>query len=186
MLEAIAELVEKEVRRQLENLQTTRLGTITDVNGPKVRFDGENAASGKAYKYVKSYSPVLNDRVLLLKVGNSWMIICRFDGALVGEGLYAPAGSYAPGGYGLGEMARLVSGDWNNQTKSGFYMGSSMANKPPKDAGANTDWEYVLVISHNENPGWTWQLSMDFAGVNFSSRVRANGAWGAWKKITMV
>jgi hypothetical protein len=80
-LSAISELAEKEVRRQLASPEAgasfVRFGTVTDVTGrPKVQFDGETAASGRRYPYLSSYTPTLNDRVMLLRGGSgAWVVI---------------------------------------------------------------------------------------------------------------
>lgn len=53
------------------------LGTIPAdyVSGrPKVIFDGEQAASSRAYPYLASYTPAQGDRVELLLVGHTWVI----------------------------------------------------------------------------------------------------------------
>jgi len=55
-----------------------RLGKIDPAYSsgrPKIVFDGETTASEKQYPYLESYSPVANDRVLLLKVSGSYVII---------------------------------------------------------------------------------------------------------------
>lgn len=33
---------------------------------PKIKFDGEDIVSGKAYPYLSSYVPTANDRVIML------------------------------------------------------------------------------------------------------------------------
>lgn len=55
-----------------------RLGTIPAgyISGkPTVQFDGENTVSTKKYSYLSSYTPAANDKVLLARVGNGWVII---------------------------------------------------------------------------------------------------------------
>lgn len=57
---------------------TFRLGTIpaTYTTGrPTITFDGEDTESTKAYPHLASYSPAANDRVLLARVGASWVVI---------------------------------------------------------------------------------------------------------------
>lgn len=56
------------------------LGTIPSdyVSGrPKVQFDGEGVASSKQYPYLSPYTPGANHRVLLVRVGNGWVILGR-------------------------------------------------------------------------------------------------------------
>ena len=55
-----------------------KLGTVTSTSGGVfVRFDGETTASQKSYKRLASYSPAVNDRVLLIKVGGTYIILGR-------------------------------------------------------------------------------------------------------------
>lgn len=57
-----------------------KLGTI-DPNYSsglaRVRFDGESAVSGKGYAWLASYAPTAGDRVVLLPVGTSYLILGR-------------------------------------------------------------------------------------------------------------
>jgi len=54
-----------------------KLGTVTSTSGGVfVQFDGETTASQKSYKCLASYSsPTVSDRVLLVKVGGSYVIL---------------------------------------------------------------------------------------------------------------
>ena len=53
-----------------------RLATVTSTSGGvKVRFDGETAPSTKLYKRLASYSPTVNDRVLLVNVGGTYIVL---------------------------------------------------------------------------------------------------------------
>lgn len=66
----------RDIVRQ-ERKPMTKLGTIpvTYTTGkPTVQFDGETSPSAKQYPYLASYTPVAGDRVLLVRVGNSWVI----------------------------------------------------------------------------------------------------------------
>lgn len=42
---------------------------------PKIVFDGDTSASGKAYPYLSSYTPSANDRVLIANVGGSHVVL---------------------------------------------------------------------------------------------------------------
>jgi hypothetical protein len=46
---------------------------------PKVTFEGESTLSGKGYPFLSSYTPVAGDRVVLLPVGTTYMIIGKID-----------------------------------------------------------------------------------------------------------
>ena len=54
-----------------------RLATVTSTSGGiSVQFDGETTASSKKYKKLASYSsPAVNDRVLLVHVGGTYIIV---------------------------------------------------------------------------------------------------------------
>ena len=54
-----------------------KLATVTSTSGGvSVQFDGETTPSAKKYKRLASYSsPTVNDRVLLVKVGGTYVII---------------------------------------------------------------------------------------------------------------
>lgn len=53
-----------------------RLGVVTGTTGGvQVKFDGETITSPKAYKRLGSYTVTVNDRVLLAKVGSTWVVL---------------------------------------------------------------------------------------------------------------
>ena len=54
-----------------------KLGTVTSISGGiSVQFDGETSPSSKKYKRLASYSsPAVNDRVLMVAVGGSYVIL---------------------------------------------------------------------------------------------------------------
>lgn len=55
-----------------------KLGTVASVGGGAfIRFDGESTTSGKAYAWLASYTPAVGDRVALLPVGTSYLILGR-------------------------------------------------------------------------------------------------------------
>lgn len=57
-----------------------RLGKIASpyTSGrPRVLFDGETTASARTYPYLSSYTPAANERVLLAKVGNGWVVLAK-------------------------------------------------------------------------------------------------------------
>lgn len=58
-----------------------KLGTVTSTSGGiSVQFDGETAPSGKKYKSLASYSsPAINDRVLLAKVGGTYVVLGKLN-----------------------------------------------------------------------------------------------------------
>lgn len=63
----------------LNNMDTQfKLGKVDPAytgGRPRIIFEGETAASNKAYPYLASYTPAANDVVLLCRVGNSYVIL---------------------------------------------------------------------------------------------------------------
>lgn len=59
-----------------------RIGTIksnTSGSGVTVQIDGESAATTKKYTYLSSYTPAVNDRVLIAEVGGSYVILGKIQ-----------------------------------------------------------------------------------------------------------
>jgi hypothetical protein len=75
-----------------------------------------------------------------------------------------------------GIYAKSVSGDWNNITETGFYMGSAMTNQSP-----GTSWRWCQVIQHNSS--WIQQTMWSFGEGDMYIRTKINGVWSAWKTI---
>lgn len=62
-----------------------KLGSIDAAyasGNPKIQFDGETVVSTKTYPFLSSYQPVTNDRVALLRIGGSYIVIGKFDGTV--------------------------------------------------------------------------------------------------------
>ncbi|MEQ9810300.1 DUF859 family phage minor structural protein [Streptococcus jiangjianxini] len=77
-------------------------------------------------------------------------------------------------------QALQASGDWNNYTQTGFYMGHSMANIP----SGTHPWKFVQVMHHNAN--YVTQMAYDFSGSFLAYRVKYNGTWQEWKKLATI
>lgn len=55
-----------------------KLGTVIDLfekGTAKVKFDDEEEAREKEYSYLKSYVPALQDRILLVSVSDTYIIL---------------------------------------------------------------------------------------------------------------
>lgn len=67
------------VRGGNNNKALVRLGEVSSVDPntgrPSIVFDGEVEPSVKRYTYLDSYMPTEGDRVLLLAVGNTYVVI---------------------------------------------------------------------------------------------------------------
>lgn len=58
--------------------QPFSLGTVASnhTSGrPQIVFDGDSSPSTKRYPYLSSYTPTANDRVLLVNIGGSHIVI---------------------------------------------------------------------------------------------------------------
>lgn len=58
------------------------LGTVksnTSGSGVTVQIDGESSATTKKYTYLSSYTPAINDRVLIAEVGGSYVILGKIQ-----------------------------------------------------------------------------------------------------------
>lgn len=58
------------------------LGTIDPAHtggNPKILFDGETSVSSKQYKYLSSYTPRANDRVLLANVSGTHVVLGKIS-----------------------------------------------------------------------------------------------------------
>lgn len=70
----------EELVRSLNNEEKemfTRLGRVASVSGGKtyIKFDGEDTSGAKGYLKLSSYSPVVNDRVILLRCNGTYIIL---------------------------------------------------------------------------------------------------------------
>jgi hypothetical protein len=77
----------KAISAPAETGARVRLGTVDPsyVGGnPKVTFDGEGALSGRGYAYLDSYLPWPGDRVALIEVGSTWLIVGSIDSPTAG------------------------------------------------------------------------------------------------------
>lgn len=55
-----------------------KLATVTALlaNGfPQIKFDGESVSSSKKYSILASYTPAINDRVLLASISGTYVIL---------------------------------------------------------------------------------------------------------------
>lgn len=62
-----------------ESAQVARLATVTSVSSGRARvlFDGEPTGSNTAYAYATGTTFTTGNRVLLIPVGNTYVIVCR-------------------------------------------------------------------------------------------------------------
>jgi hypothetical protein len=73
-----SELLEQTANPELKS--AFRIGTVTELfTTPlftaKIKFDGEEVASEKQYSYLASYSPIVNDRVIMATIAGTYIIL---------------------------------------------------------------------------------------------------------------
>ncbi len=53
------------------------LGIVASVtvNGLTIIIDGETSATEKSYRYLSSYTPTVGDRILIVQVGDSYVVL---------------------------------------------------------------------------------------------------------------
>lgn len=84
----LAELLISEIEER-GNQDIFKMATVTWVYGNgevDVRFDGEDRDAEKRYKYLRPYNPKRNDRVVLVSIKGSYLILGTTDG----EGINFP------------------------------------------------------------------------------------------------
>ena len=82
--------------------------------------------------------------------------------------------------YGLGGLAKAVSGDWNTACGdvTGFFRGAQLTNSP----ALAHDWLYVLQIAHSSV--YKTQIAFNYyGGDGIFRRVLSNNAWSEWKTV---
>lgn len=82
--------------------------------------------------------------------------------------------------YGLGGLAKSVSGDWNTACGdvTGFFRGAQLTNSP----ALAHDWLYVLQIAHSSV--YKTQIAFNYyGGDGIFRRVLSNNAWSEWKTV---
>lgn len=74
------QLIEEIVQDETEGQPRFRIGTIATIEGkPTIVFAGENEPSGKGYSFLSRYSPRIGDRVLLVRVKGTYVILDRIS-----------------------------------------------------------------------------------------------------------
>lgn len=134
-------------------LPVMRLATVTSLSGDRalIQFYGEDTPSSKLYPYVSGYKPTINDVVLVLQQGSTYIIAGKISKTSVGDSYHltkTQADSlYQAKGSTTG-VDRLVSNGKElvltavtlDPSENGtFYLGSS--NKKYRTMYV-TNWEY--------------------------------------------
>lgn len=153
-----------------------------------VQFDGETAASTKTYPHLASYAPDPNDRVVLGKVGNGYVILGKvgYSEGSVGpyDDRYAQlAGATFTGNllWGDGALRVETANDLGATKPSGFYQTSAPVNGPSSITG----WVHYITARHsNASNNYQMQFAGDFFDANkIYYRVTNNSATSPWYKL---
>lgn len=81
ILENIKALIKKEIWKAVgpATIQQGFIDSAYTSGNPKVVFLGETTPGDKTYPYLAGYTPVANDRVLLARVGKTYIIIGKIS-----------------------------------------------------------------------------------------------------------
>lgn len=85
------------------------LGTIASYNadqGVTLIIDGEESPTEKEYKFISSYQPQVDDRVLIEEVGESYVVL----GALTATSITPPGSTYTLQSGNTANIVQLVDG----------------------------------------------------------------------------
>ncbi|MCC5464801.1 pyocin knob domain-containing protein [Pelosinus baikalensis] len=164
-------------------LTTARtIATSGDAIGAAVAFDGTAnvtipltlAASGVAAGTYKSVTVDAKGRTI---AGTNPTKLSEFGIVDAFTKLEATA-NFAPGSYGLGTLAKDISGQGISviKGKSGFYRGNNVGSAP------NSNWWYFNVIAHDPN-SYTTVEAINFFGTDKYTARWDNGNWSGWTRI---
>lgn len=135
--------------------RTPRLGTVDPAyttGDPKITFDGETSLSGKTYPYA-GYTPQAGDRVVLLPVGNSWLIVGAV-GVLDGRGKAASVHTHAESD--VTSLVTDLAGKVDKATltaKGDLYVATAVSTPARLGVGAN---DAVLMADSSQSAGVRW------------------------------
>lgn len=125
---------------------------------PAILFDGETTVSTKTYHFLASYKPVASDRVVLAKIGGSFVILGKFDGTfpasysmLLGEGTALPATT--------GTMTAKMDSSYKSITPTG----SCTFNATGGTAGQRLS--FVITTTGTTSRTLTWSTNFKPAGT---------------------
>lgn len=75
-----SEIIRNIVREELAKQPDYKIGTIASADGkPTITFAGEDQPSGKQYSFLNSYHPTVGDRVLLVGIKNTYVVLGKID-----------------------------------------------------------------------------------------------------------
>lgn len=78
--EEFRDLIRDIVREELGNRSRFKIGTVASSDGrPTIIFAGENEPSEKQYSYLAGYTPFEGDRVLLARMGSTYVVLGKID-----------------------------------------------------------------------------------------------------------
>lgn len=154
-------------------VQTARLGTVDPAytsGNPKITFDGESTLSGKTYLYA-GYTPTAGDRVVLLPVGNSWLIlgaVGQVDGATL-----------------LATIAGKAAAVHTHAESDVTGLVTDLANRSPGDTSHVWTGSVSAAGSFATVANWSQSRSAGIATMTSSTNLKLNNA-GKWSLVFKV
>lgn len=161
------------------NFKLATVVELFDIDTAKIQFDGEDTPSEKQYAYLTSYTPKLNDRVLLCIVGGTYIILGKISyneepSNLIDEEINDIKGTIVTINNNIDTIndnintinsdVTAVEGSLDSVNNALVYkINSNMTN----DSGGNMNIDYMFVDPN------TGQLSVR----------RKNGSWNYYNSI---
>lgn len=121
-LDAIQGYVNTGAGDRTDNLKLATIPAAYTTGAPNVIFDGETLPTAKAYPCLSSYTPYPLDRVVMLKVGASYVVLGAISTAYVHDTGWVNIATVAPHqwqGTGVPQVRRIgkvvhMKWGWNN------------------------------------------------------------------------
>ena len=159
------------------------LGTVISIDpteGLTVLIDGEEEATTKKYNYLASYSPTVDDRILIEEVGDSYVIIGKVtsDYSTAGQVHYADTAGTA----GTAASATTAVGDEDGNNIKTSYAASitvssatlQLKNKNGEDLGSSVTVNNVASATSATTAGSATKATQDESGNNIKSTYAAD------------
>lgn len=132
-----------------------KLGTVVELfesKAAKIQLDGEDAPSDKEYSYLASYTPQLNDRVLLANVGGTHIVLdAIYYKENPNESLSKLSGNIST----INNNINTINGDIGTINSNIADLDSSVnirvKSKMNDDVGGNMDVDYMYVDPATKN-----------------------------------
>ena len=114
-----------------------KLGTVDSIdntNGLSILLDGEISSTIKKYKYLASYIPAVNDRVLIEECGKSYVVLGKINDSYAASGQvqHAASADSATHAASADSATHAISSDWSVRSSGATQYSSSGGGKKIK------------------------------------------------------